>query len=190
MAAMTLTALSLLLAGTGAATSAYGSIKAGRQAREQGQANQAAAESQAQLSDYNASVAELQATDAEQRGDEEANKYRAGVRSIIGEQRTGLAASGVEVGSGSALDVQADAAFLGELDALTVKTNAAREAWGFKVQATDLRKRAEITRREGAYAAAAGEDAARAGKIQAGTTLLTSGASLLESRYGYGKKAK
>lgn len=188
MAGFTLTALSLLLAGAGTATSAYGQVKQGRAAKQQGQAQQGAAESEAQLSDYNASVADLQAIDAEQRGEEEASRYRAGVRGIVGEQRTGFAASGVEAGSGSALDVQADAAFLGELDALTVKTNAAREAWGYKVQATDLRKRAEIQRKEGAFARASGDDAARAAKIGAATTLIGGGASLLETSYGYRKK--
>jgi len=183
MAGFTLAAISLLLAGTGAATQAYGQVKAGKQAKAQGYANKDAAESQAQLADYNASVADLQALDAEQRGEEEANRYRQGVRALFGEQRTGLAASGVDVGSGSALDVQADATFLGELDALTIRTNAAREAWGYKVQAVDLRARARITRKEGVYAAAAGEDAARAGTIGAATTLLGASGSLLESRY-------
>lgn len=183
MAGFTLMGLSLLLSGVGAGTSAYGQIKAGSAAKKQGQLEGQAAESQAQLDDYNASVADLQALDAQQRGEEEANRYRQGVRTLIGEQRSTFAANNVDVNFGSTSDVQNDAAFLGELDALTIKTNAAREAWGYQTQAYDLRKKADITRRTGANAVAAGADAARARVIGAGTTLLGAGASLLEARY-------
>jgi hypothetical protein len=187
MAAFTLMGLSLLMSGIGAGASAYGQVKGGREAKRQGALQQQAAESQAELSDYNASVADLQATDATQRGEEEANHYRQGVRTLVGEQRATFAASGVNVDFGSAGEVQQDSAFLGELDALTIRTNAAREAWGYKTQAYDFRKRADITRREGINAAEAGKSAARAGVIGAGTTLLGAGASLLEARYNMGK---
>src|SRR3989304_3955374 len=59
---------------------------------------------------------------------------------------------------GAAADVQADAAFQGELDALTIRTNAAREAWGYQVQAEDLRTRATIAREEGVMLEAAGRE--------------------------------
>lgn len=176
------------LAVAGLATSVYGQIKAGHAAKDAGKAQRAAAESEAGLADYNASIAELQATDALQRGDEQANRFRMGVRGMIGSQRAGLAASNVDVGFGSALDVQSDAAYLGELDALTIKTNAAREAWGYKVQGQDLRKRAEIARKEGVYLEKAGGQAATSAYIGAAGTLATGGASLFEARYGYGRK--
>jgi len=183
MAAFTLLGLSLALGAAGAGVSAYGQHKAGQAAKKSGELEQQAAESDAQLDEYNAGVAELQASDAVQRGEEEANRYRQGVRNLVGEQRATFAASGVVADYGSAGEVQHDAEFLGELDALTIKTNAAREAWGYKVSAYDLRQKAAITRKAGATRAAEGREAASAANIGAATTLLGAGASLLEARY-------
>lgn len=186
MAAFTAIALGLALAGT--ATSIYGQVKAGKAAKKEGELQQEAAESQADLSDYNGAIADLQAKDALQRGDIEANRFRARTRALVGEERTGFAAGNVDVGFGSALDVQEDAAFLGELDALTVRTNAAREAWGYRVEATDQRNRAEIQRKEGANAKEAGKQRQSAANWGAAGTAFSSGSSLLESRYGFGRR--
>jgi hypothetical protein len=188
MAGFTLMALSLIMAGVGTATTVAGQIKAGNAAKRAGAAGKEAAESGAELSDYNASVAELQAQDAIERGQEDENRYRTGVRSMIGSQRAGFAGAGIDVGFGSAVDVQADAAFLGELDALQIRTNAGREAWGYKVQAVDLKKRAEIQRKEGVMLETTGREQQSASRWAAGTSILTGGASLLQAKYGYGKR--
>lgn len=202
--------IALGLAVGGSIMNARSQVKAGKAAEQaaqrQGEAEeraglaaQRAAESQAQLAEYNAAVADLQAKDSLQRGKLDADKFRSRTRVLIGEQRAGIAAGNIDVGYGSAVDVQADAAYLGELDALTVQTNAAREAWGFRVEAEDLRERARISRAEGANAALEGrygKDAAYAyGKGQrsaakwgAATTLVGAGASLLEARYGFGRR--
>ena len=186
MAAFSTLALGIAIAGI--ATSTYGQVRAANAAKKEGEAAQRAAESAAQLSEYNAAVADVQARDARERGDIEANQFRQRTRALIGEQRVGFAAGNLDVNYGSAVDVQADATLLGELDALTARTNAAREAWGFSVEATDLRKQAEIQRKEGAYAAAAGRSRRTAGYIGAAGTLLTGGGSLLEAKYGFGGK--
>lgn len=177
--------LALIGAFGGLGLSAVGQYKAGKAAQREGEAQKRAAESQAQLLDYNAAVADVQARDAIARGAEEESKYRQGVRKLIGSQRTALAASNVDVGFGSAADVQADAAFLGELDALTIRTNAAREAWGYKVEAEDTRKRAEITRREGVQLEAAGRERRNAAFVNMGASLLGGTGSLLAAKYGY-----
>lgn len=182
MAAFTALAIASL---AGTALSAAGQIKAGRAAKRAGIAQQQAAESEARLDEYNASVADLQAKDAIERGVEEESRYRAGVRGLIGAQRAGYAASGVDVGFGSPVDVQADTARIGELDALTIKTNATREAWGYNVQAFDLRQRAQIARQGGAYAAAAGRSAAGAAYLGAAGTIAAGTGNLLAMRYGF-----
>ena len=88
--------------------------------------------------------------------------------------------------------MQADAAFLGELDAMTIRNNAAREAWGYKVQAADIRERARITRREGRLVGeatrAAGREARKGAIIGAVGGGLLTGASLLEARFGFGQR--
>src|SRR6266566_1887304 len=114
MAALTLTGLALMLAAGGTAASAYGQVKAGKAAKAAGEKQKAASESQAQLADYNAAVADLQSKDAIERGAEQESRYRTQIRGAIGTSRTQIAAGNVDVSFGSAVDVQADAAFLGE----------------------------------------------------------------------------
>lgn len=180
----------------GMALDAYGKHKAGvaaqKAGKEQGAAQKAASESQAQLADYNAAVADLQSQDAIQRGTEAESFFRSEVRGAIGAQRAGIAAGNVDVAFGSAVDVQADAAFLGELDALQIRNNAQREAWGFQVSATDYRKRAEIARKEGVYlerAAVTGGNAAKtASNYGIASSLLGGGASLFAQAYGFNRK--
>jgi hypothetical protein len=183
----TATIIGLALAGAGAATQAVGQYKAGQAAKKAGEAQRDASESEAQLADYNAQVADLQAADATARGAEDEQKFRTSVRGMIGSQRASQAAGNIDVSGGSAADVQADAAYLGELDALTIRTNAAREAWGYQVQGEDLRKRADIARKEGVYLEKAGQQQATTATIGAVGTLATTGGSLLMSRYGFGR---
>lgn len=188
MAAMTAIALGLALGGS--YLSARGQWKAGAAEKQAGLAEQRAKESEGSLYDFNAKVAELQATDAVARGREEENRFRQRIAGTIGEQRAGTAASNIDVGFGSAVDVQADSAFLGELDALTIRTNAAREAWGYKTSAEDLKQRGAIARQEGSNLAAAGASRQTAMRYGAVGTVIGAGASLLEARYGFGKKGK
>lgn len=178
--------IALGLAAAGSAIQAKGQLDAGNAAKRAGEKGQAAADSTAELMDFNASVADLQAQDAVDRGAEDEARFRTQVRGAIGAQRVGFAAANIDVGFGSAVDVQADAALLGELDALTIRTNAGREAWGYKVQATDLRKRGEITRREGVNIAEAGRLGQTAARWGAGASLLGTAGSLLAAKYGMG----
>lgn len=169
------TGIGLALMAGGTAVSARGQLRAGRAAREAGEADAARLE-------YNARVAEAQGDDALLRGTEEEQRFRSTVRGLIGSQRAGFAAQGVNVGSGSAVDVQADAAYLGELDALTIRSNAQREAWGFRVQAEDARLGAAAARR-------GGRSAQTAGRFGAAATVLGAGSSLLLARYGWDRRA-
>ncbi|WP_332774437.1 hypothetical protein [Pseudomonas sp. ESBL1] len=98
-----------------------------QQAQQQGAATAAA-------NLQNAAFAGEAANDAIKRGEFEADQSRIDTRNMIGAQRAGFAANGVDVNSGSAADIQDDTAALGELDALTIKNNAAREAWGYRTQ--------------------------------------------------------
>lgn len=174
----------LLIIGS-AAFSAWQQHRAGQQQAEAGVHAREAADSQARLQDYNAKVADLQAADAVARGAEDESRFRTTVRTAIGTQRAGFAASNIDVGFGSAVDVQADAAYLGELDALAIRNNAARQAWGFKVSAEDLRMRADIARREGVYLEATGQQQATNANYAAAGTLIGGTASLLATRYGF-----
>lgn len=139
-------------------------------------AQRSAGKAQQQLANYNAQVAEMQAADAIERGRESEGRHRTSVRGLVGTQRAALAASGVDVNDGSALDIQADTAAMGEMDALTIRLNAAREAWGYRTQATDYRARGEIAKNEG--------------NMKAVGTILGAGATYAYNRYGFGSTTR
>lgn len=102
----------------------------------QSQAIKSQAAFQKQQFDMNQKLADLQAQEAISRGDRAAARQETKTQQTIGAQRTALAAQGISVDTGSALDVQNDTAQLGALDALTIRNNAWREAWGYKMQAS------------------------------------------------------
>ena len=108
---------------------------------------------QKSLSDYEASVyesnarlADLKAADAIFRADKEAVKAKQASKRLIGSQRAALGAQGIDIESGSALDIQEESASIGAEEALNIRNNAWRESWGYKTQAVDLRGRAEMAR--------------------------------------------
>jgi hypothetical protein len=175
-------AVGTTLAIIGVGMSIAGAVQNARGAKKAGDAANAAGESEAKRDEYNAGIADLQAQDALARGAVDESRFRTSVRGLIGSQRAGFAAQGVDVGSGSAADVQADAAYLGELDALQIRSNAAREAWGYRVEAADNRMAADVARK-------GGQAARTASRYQAAGTILGTGASLAMQRYGWDKKA-
>lgn len=103
----------------------------------------------ATLYDANAGIARLQAEDAITRGRQDENMSRIATKGLIGRQRAAMGAQGIDIGRDSAMDVQEDAAAMGELEALTIRNNAAREAWGYRVQAANLGSNASLQRKAG-----------------------------------------
>ena len=122
---------------------------------------------ESQQLEFNSKLADIQARQVEQKGKEEATQYKTQVKQLIGRQRTALAAQGIDVSSGSALDLQTETAQLGALDALQIRTNAFREATGYRIQSIDYSSQAEMTR--------------LAGKHKAKSTLLTGGLKAAQS---------
>lgn len=115
-------------------------------------AQRTAARAEEAAANQNAKVAENAAADALQRGAAEEGRHRDRVRRLIGTQRAGIGASGIELESGSPLELVSDTAALGELDALTIRSNAAREAYGYRAQGNDMRNQGRIARARGANA--------------------------------------
>ncbi|MER1940651.1 hypothetical protein ABS755_08075 [Castellaniella sp. FW104-16D08] len=114
-----------------------GSMAASRQAAEaqqrqlQQQANSYAY--QAQVSRNNAMVAEWQARSALQAGAKAEQTQRLKAASLTGAQRARLAANGVDLGQGNALNILMDTDYMNERDVQTIKDNAALKAWGYRV---------------------------------------------------------
>lgn len=178
------TGLSLGLSLWGAARQAKAQREQGKAEDAAGLAEQRAANAQADLFDWNAGVADEQAADALQRGSEREGRFRQAARGMVAQQRTALAASGVDVSFGSAVEIQADSRYLIGLDAMMIRNNAAREAQGFRTEALDLRKRAEIAREEGLVLAETGRTRRKAAETAATTGLIGTGATLFQQKFG------
>lgn len=93
------------------------------------------ADAQANAASYNAAVANNAATFARQQGDIQAQANDRKTAAMIGRQRAVYAAGGLDVNSGSPLDIQADTAQFGRLNSLTIRNNAARQAYGYQANA-------------------------------------------------------
>lgn len=160
-----LAAVPAIIAGISAATTVAGTVVSANAQASAGEAQAKGSEFQARQDARNAELAERAATETEARGGREANQVRAAGRRMQGAQRVAYATSGVDVSSGSALDALADTAMMAELDAQTVKANAAREARGYRAQGSQFNQQAAFAREQAGY------DRARAGGAVAGTIL-------------------
>jgi hypothetical protein len=153
-----------IMMGTSAITGAYTQAEAtkmqAKYAQQQGEAN--------------ARMMELEAQDAIDRGDKESQTMRKKANLLQGKQRASMAAQGISLDSGSAQDILQETGEMGVEDAMTIKNNAYREAWGLRSQASNARSEGRMTR--------------MGAKYEARSTLLTGG--LQAAAYGaeaYGK---
>lgn len=155
------------------ATSAVGTVVTTIGQVQQGKAQQAAFEYQAGIARNNEIIAQRAAEDARKRGELEANLQRERGRLLRGQQRAALAGAGVLVDTGSAGRLIEDTAAFSELDALTIQSNAEREALGFETQAMNFQG-------EGAIASASAKSARTQSLFKAGGSLLTGFGSVAE----------
>jgi hypothetical protein len=119
--------------------------------------------------DSNADIADLKALDALERGRQLAGRTRRDTGTFLGAQRGAIAESGIQLDVGTASDFLDETALIGEAEAVRVGNDAAREAWGFKVESRNLRMQGLLARR-------AGRNAARGARLGSIGTLLTGAA--------------
>ena len=149
---------------------------------QQGNAAAAAANYNAKVAEMNATMSDRRAKDAIERGAKDEQQKRQEIAQLKGRQKAAMAANGVDLTFGSPLDTIVDTAVLGELDALTVRRNAAREAYDYDVQAVNGRADATLSRmnakaaKTGGYLSAAGTVLGGAGKAYSGYKSSTVGA--------------
>lgn len=130
-----------------------------------------------QQAEFNARVSEFQGEEAIRRGKREAELARKAGAKVKGSQRAALAAQGIALDEGTALELQKEAAEITAEDVETIKNNAAAEAFGFKMKAGQERFKGQLAR--------------GAAEAEASSTLLTGGLKFglqgLESGVGAGK---
>lgn len=157
-----------------AAVSAYGQY-------QQGQASEATAGYNAKVASQNANIAQQNAIISSQAGSSLAGMQSQKTRATIGSIRADQGASGVQTDTGSAAQTKISARELGEIDALTVRSNALKEAHGYQVQSENQMAQSLLDKYEGAAASSAG-------KFGAGSTFL-GGVAKAAGSYYQGKQA-
>lgn len=138
---------------------------------QKGKAESQAATYNAQVATNNAEMSRQNAEMAAREGDANAAREQQKNRAVAGSIKANQAASGIDVNRGSAVDVQSSAAELGMLNAISIRSNAARRAYGYQTQATGYEAQAELDR-------AQAKNAKKAGMIEGAGTLLSGGADL------------
>jgi hypothetical protein len=103
-------------------------------AMNQAEAQKNAYEYQAQIARNNATIQQQNAKLAMEQGVTEEQNQRLKVASMLGDQRASMAANGLDLGEGTATDLLATTEFMGNRDALTIRDNASRKAWAYRVQ--------------------------------------------------------
>lgn len=142
----------ILLAGAailGAGTAVAGTVIGAKGAKS-------ASDAEKKQAIQNAQYAEQAAQDAIRRGGVASAKARGEGTQLIGTQRVGYAASGVDVSSGSALETQVETRALTEEEALLIKADAARDAWGYRTQGLAYGQQAKLAASAGRQAVAGG----------------------------------
>jgi hypothetical protein len=99
---------------------------------------------QAEMAAINARVAEISARSALEAGKHEAAQTGMQYGALRGRQRATLAANGVDLGVGSAAEIQASSAIMKQIDLNTIKANSVRTAWGIRTQGVNSQAEARM----------------------------------------------
>jgi hypothetical protein len=94
---------------------------------------------QAEVSDLNARLLDLSAEDALLAGQHEEQRARLATARIKSAQKVAIAANGIDMAEGTPIELLTGTDLMGEIDAQTIKANAARSAFGYRTQAVNAR---------------------------------------------------
>lgn len=104
----------------------------------------------------NAIIGEQNAKYATQTGEVRADVSKMRTTGATGAERAAYSASGIDTSSGTPLKVQENTAELGSLDTLTIRNNAARAAYGYRVAGLGYTAEAGLAGRSAGYSRDAG----------------------------------
>jgi hypothetical protein len=167
----------------------------GQMLQTMGQANQMDVEAanygtKANMADYQAAVADQNRKIALQNadysrvvGDVQASESGMKTAAEIGTAKAYQAASGVNVNTGSAVDVRTSMTQLGYYDQQTIRANAAKTAWGYDVEATQDEAQGAL------YSLTAATDRASATAATAAAGVTRAALPLEQQAYGLAGKA-
>lgn len=154
------------LAYAGLALSAVGTGAGVLGQMQQAAAQKASADYQSKVAAGNQTIALQNASFAAKSGEQQAAIQEQKTRAQIGAVEAGQASSGVDINSPTASAVRTSTDEVGALDAQTIRSNAARQAYGYQTQAANYGNAASAD-------TATGQNAETAGEINAGAGLLS-----------------
>jgi hypothetical protein len=111
-------------------------------------------DTQSDILQYEADTEKLAAEDAAKRGGIAEEQQLARTRQIRAQQEAIMSASNVDLTTGTPAAVLDQTTAMGTLDAVTIRSNAAREAWGYTQKAEGSLMQKGMTQQAGAYGAA------------------------------------
>lgn len=165
---------SLAASVAGAGVSAYGANKTAT-------ANAQSATYQAQVAANNKKIADQNAAFAISSGRTQAYTQDLKTSQLVGTQKATQAANGLDVNSGTNVDVRQSTEEIGRLDTLTILNNAQRQAGGYLAQGANFTA-------EGQLDTMKAQTAQTTGDIGVATSLLGGASSFSDKWLGYQQK--
>lgn len=165
----------------GLVASAGSSIMGAMGASQKADADAAAYNYKAQVASNNAIIAQRNAEAATSAGASKAQTNDLKTKNMVATQLVTQASSGLDVGSGTAVNLRQSAADIGHLDTLTILNNAAKNSAGFKAQGMNFTAESGLDK-------AAAENAETAGKYSIATSLLGGASSFGDKWASYSQK--
>ena len=148
----------------------------GYAAYQGGQNAQAQANYSARVAEENAKNAEIQAKDAESRGADSASEARQNWMRANATARANAASAGLIETGGTIGQLQDQNTEIGEANVLTIRDNANKEAWGYRVQSSSYVNQAAADK--------------MSGKVSAQNGLLTGIGTFAQGAVNAGSKSK
>lgn len=165
---------SLAASVAGAGVSAYGASKTG-------EANAQAATYQAQVAANNKKIADQNAQAAITSGGLQSFTQGTKTAQVVGQQKAAQAANGLDVNSGTNLNVRTATQDMGHLDALTIMNNAMKKAAGFTAQGMNFGAESTLDTMKAGTSKTTGD-------IGVATSLLGGASSFSDKWIGYSQK--
>lgn len=182
---MTAAGLSAAAGLAGGGAKLLGGVTSAEGAQQQAAANAQAANYQAAVASNNAIIAGQQADYAVASGIQKAGTESLKTAAAVGTTKAAQAANGIDVNTGTAVDVQAGTREAGNLNAETVLNNSELQAYGYRSQAQNFTSQAQLDQLEAGNDVTGGQISAE-GDVLSGVGGLLSSASSIPTKFGGG----
>lgn len=174
--------LSVISTATAVASAAASTAIGVTSSIQQSKSQQAMYNYQAKVAKQNKEIAEQNAATERQQGIEEERLQRYKTIQKVGAQQAAMAANGIDVTQGTALDVIEDTSTMGELDALQTRYNYERRAQAYEAEAGNFQNQANMD----IISAKNANYAGKLNSISNGLAGISTTLSVADKWYGFG----